>query len=175
MAGSPTTLELRRGVVGDAPKVAGLFRRARAQMAYLPTLHTAEDEQTYFRQQLREHDSLLGWQNATLVGFAIFGEGWLHHLYVDPEAQNRGVGAQLLSSAKASSTSFREIAETRLGDCSFDRAARGVPQHQDGFGACELARKLHASEQVGIDDVARDSRRENVADALVEHGFHGYA
>lgn len=77
--------------------VAALFGRARAGMTYLPTLHTANEDRAYFLGQLRQRKCHVAVQGEALIGFAIFGDGWLHHLYVDPARQSRGVGTALLS------------------------------------------------------------------------------
>jgi GNAT superfamily N-acetyltransferase len=72
-------------------------------MTYLPQLHTAEEDREYFRAQLREHECLVAVRDAAIVGFAIIGEGWLHHLYVDTGQQSRGIGTVLLAAAKSRS------------------------------------------------------------------------
>lgn len=78
-----------------------MFDEARATMEYLPVLHTAEERRRHFSEQLNEHASLIAVQAGVIVGFALFGRGWLHHLYVS--RRNHGVGAALLEAVQARS------------------------------------------------------------------------
>jgi GNAT superfamily N-acetyltransferase len=61
----------------------------------------------YFRAQLREHDAVVAVAGGQVAGFAIFGDGWLEHLYVDPSRQNAGIGAMLLSAVKSRSAALQ--------------------------------------------------------------------
>jgi putative acetyltransferase len=73
----------------DASEVAAVFRRSReAAMPWLPVLHTPAEDLEFFRSQLVGH------------GFAVAGEGWLHHLYIEPDLRGRGMGSALLDEAK---------------------------------------------------------------------------
>jgi GNAT superfamily N-acetyltransferase len=69
-------------------------------MAYLPALHTAEEDRAFFSEQLERYESVVALVGDAVVAFAIHGDGWLHHLYVSPEHQAGGVGAELLERAK---------------------------------------------------------------------------
>jgi GNAT superfamily N-acetyltransferase len=90
---------IRRAAPGDAAAVSRVFVAARDEMTYLPRI----DE---------EHRPLLGgwfiergpiWlaeEDGAIVGFSGVKDRELTHLYVDPAAQNRGVGTSLLEHAK---------------------------------------------------------------------------
>jgi GNAT superfamily N-acetyltransferase len=90
---------IRRATPNDAQAVGDVFVRARDEMTYLPRIDD-------------EHRPLLGgwfvdrdeiWvadQDGTVVGFAGVNGDVLTHLYVDPTAQNRGLGTALLERAK---------------------------------------------------------------------------
>lgn len=91
---------IRRATPDDAPAIGDLFVRARAEMTYL--------------SPIPEHDwpLLCGWflaraelwvveEEGWVVGFAGLSGNELTHLYVDPLAQNRGVGAALLDYIKS--------------------------------------------------------------------------
>jgi len=94
--------QIRAGSTQDGPSVAALFGAARAAMTYLPALHTAEEDRAFFTAQLAQHDSLLATDaRGELLGFALFGNGWLHHLYLSPAHQGRGIGSALLGRVKA--------------------------------------------------------------------------
>ena len=90
-------VELRTGTVTDTEAVAAVFGAARAGLGFLPRLHTEDEDRSFFRGQLARLQSSVALRNGAVVGFAIFGEGWLHHLYVDPTAQGEGIGARLLA------------------------------------------------------------------------------
>ena len=79
-----------------------MFVAARDTMPYLPRI---DDEH---RPQLggwfiERGPIFLYEEGGAVVGFSGVHEGELTHLYVDPEAQNRGIGSALLEHAKAES------------------------------------------------------------------------
>jgi GNAT superfamily N-acetyltransferase len=86
---------------GDASEVAAVFRRSReAAMPWLPMLHTPDEDLDFFRSQLSGHRSWVAQAGGQVAGFAVAGEGWLHHLYVEPDLRGRGMGSALLDEAK---------------------------------------------------------------------------
>jgi ribosomal protein S18 acetylase RimI-like enzyme len=90
---------IRRATSDDAPAVSDVFVRARDEMRYLPRI-------------VDEHRPLLGgwfidrdeiWvddQDGIVVGFVGLNGDTMTHIYVDPAAQNRGIGTALLDHAK---------------------------------------------------------------------------
>ena len=56
-----------------------------------------------------------------------------------------------------------------------DRAAFGMAHHQNDFGTCHLAGKLHAAKKIVIRDVARDSGVENIPHPQVHEYLGGCA
>jgi ribosomal protein S18 acetylase RimI-like enzyme len=94
-------LEIRPGSPEDALDIATLFIEVRATMKYLPVLHTPEETREYFAGQLLDQESLLAVEGGTLVGFAIFGGGWLHHLYV--RERGSGIGSKLIEAVRRES------------------------------------------------------------------------
>jgi GNAT superfamily N-acetyltransferase len=96
------TSVIRRATPDDAAEVSRVFVAARDEMTYLPRI----DE---------EHRPLLGgWfiergpifvaeEDGGIVGFSGVHKGELTHLYVDPSAQNQGIGSALLEHAKTQS------------------------------------------------------------------------
>jgi ribosomal protein S18 acetylase RimI-like enzyme len=92
---------IRRATPTDAEAVANIFLAAKAEMTYLPDLHTDAETRRWVREVvLRELEVWIAEDWARVVGFAALGDDLLEHLYVDPKAQNRGVGATLLTVAK---------------------------------------------------------------------------
>jgi GNAT superfamily N-acetyltransferase len=90
---------IRAGTAEDGIAVAELFARSRrAAMPWLPVLHSPEEDAAFFTAQVAEQQAWLAVGEA-IRGFAVVGDGWLHHLYVDPDHQGRGVGTALLGVA----------------------------------------------------------------------------
>jgi len=93
---------IRRATEADAAEVSRVFVAARDGMPYLPRIDD-------------EHRPVLGgWfiergpifvdeDDGRVLGFSGVKDGELTHLYVDPAAQNRGVGSRLMEHAKAES------------------------------------------------------------------------
>src|SRR4051812_47710930 len=65
-------------------------------MAYLPKLHTAEDDRRFITGVVQRCETTVFEQDRQVVGFAVLDGDRLEHLYVLGHAQNRGVGAALL-------------------------------------------------------------------------------
>jgi hypothetical protein len=60
-----------------------------------------------------------------------------------------------------------EVSQFGIVDGALDRAAGGVPHHQDHLRAGQLASELHAAEDVVVGDIAGDAAVEDVADAEI--------
>jgi GNAT superfamily N-acetyltransferase len=94
------TVELtyRSGVAGDGPAVALVFGAARAEMTYLPVLHTLDDHRRHFSDEVVGVDDVTVAVSAgvEIVGFSAVHDGWLAHLYVRPHWQGQGIGSALL-------------------------------------------------------------------------------
>jgi 1-acyl-sn-glycerol-3-phosphate acyltransferase len=84
----------------ESEAVADVFIAARAGMTYLPKLHTDDDVRRFFAGVLREHEVWVGERDGRVVGFAALSDDELEHLYVHPDAQDRGVGSELLEVAR---------------------------------------------------------------------------
>jgi GNAT superfamily N-acetyltransferase len=85
----------------DADPVAVVARRSReAAMPWLPDLHTPDEDLAFFASQLATHHAWVALVDGRVAGFGIAGEGWLHHLYVEPQLRGRGLGSALLVEAK---------------------------------------------------------------------------
>jgi GNAT superfamily N-acetyltransferase len=89
--------------------VAEVFAAARAEMRYLPHLHSRDENVTFFSAQLLPSSRVTVATVATVAGvagaagavvaFSVVRDGWLDHLYVVPAQQGRGVGGALLGRA----------------------------------------------------------------------------
>jgi GNAT superfamily N-acetyltransferase len=93
-------MAIRRADIEDADTVATLFLAARAQMRYLPPVHTEAETREWIRDTLLATREVWVAVEDQVVGFAALGDRLLEHLYVHPAEQSRGVGARLLALAK---------------------------------------------------------------------------
>src|SRR5262245_51544362 len=93
---------IRRGRVEDADEIAVLFRRSFGTLAFLPTLHTPDEDRGFFRKVTEEREVWVAEEDGRLVGFAALSERTLDHLYVEPGEFGRGVGSALFAQATRS-------------------------------------------------------------------------
>lgn len=96
-------IEIAKAEPKDARAVVEIFTRARAEMMYLPVVHSAAETDGFFTAMVRAGDIWIAKLDATVAGFMEIKGGWLHHLYVAPDFQNRGIGKALLDKAKQES------------------------------------------------------------------------
>src|SRR5262245_9896224 len=90
---------IRRATPDDAPGISDLFVRTRHEMAYLPRI--PEHIRPLLGGRFLERAEL--WvleEEGRVLGFAGVSGSELTHLYIDPSAQNRGVGSELLEHVK---------------------------------------------------------------------------
>jgi GNAT superfamily N-acetyltransferase len=80
--------------------VAALFRRSFGTLTFLPTLHTPEEDREHFGRVVAEQEVWVAEEDGRVLGFAGLTDDMLSHLYVEPEAQGRGIGGALLDQAK---------------------------------------------------------------------------
>jgi GNAT superfamily N-acetyltransferase len=87
----------RRATAADAQAIADVLRAARAAQPWFPPLHTP-DETLWFVQErlLPEHETWVVEDDRRVVAFAAIKDDVLGHLFVHPDAQQRGIGTALL-------------------------------------------------------------------------------
>ncbi len=96
------SVTFRMTSASDGTAVTDVFQRARAEMRYLPLLHTDVEDRAFFSQQVLPSSQVtVAEVDGVLVGFSAVKDGWLDHLYVAPEQQGRGIGRSLLARAMA--------------------------------------------------------------------------
>jgi ribosomal protein S18 acetylase RimI-like enzyme len=94
-------MRIRTAREEDAGSIAAVYLVARAEMAYLPRLHTATETRAWIEEViLVECDVLVADDGGRVVGFEALGDEVLEQLYVHPSAQGQGLGARLLAEAK---------------------------------------------------------------------------
>src|SRR5438270_12789929 len=92
---------LRRARPADANAIAAVLTAARAEQAFIPPLHTPEDNLRFVRElMLPANEVWVVEESGLVVGFASFGHDLLRHIYVAPGAQGRGIGRVLLDKVK---------------------------------------------------------------------------
>jgi ribosomal protein S18 acetylase RimI-like enzyme len=91
----------RGATVDDSAGVAEVFIAARAEMAYLPRLHTDDETRWWIEHVVvAECEVWVAEAAGRVVGFAALRGDWLDHLYVAPAFQAGGMGRALLDIAK---------------------------------------------------------------------------
>jgi ribosomal protein S18 acetylase RimI-like enzyme len=91
---------LRRATTEDVAAVASVFRRAYGTLAFLPTLHTPEEDRDHFADVVRRQEVWVSEVAGTVVGFAALEGRTLTNLYIEPTHQRRNLCAELLERVK---------------------------------------------------------------------------
>ena len=86
---------IRRAALVDVETIVDIFEPSFATLAFLPALHSHEENVAYFRGQVLEGEAYL-----LDRGFAILRGDELSHLYVHPDAIGTGMGRALFEHAK---------------------------------------------------------------------------
>jgi ribosomal protein S18 acetylase RimI-like enzyme len=95
-------MKLRQVEPSDADAVADVFLASLGGMTYLPDLHTDEESRAFVKDVLIPNNEVwVAEEDGRVVAFAGLGDELLRHLWVQPEAQNRGIGTALLALVKA--------------------------------------------------------------------------
>ena len=100
--------DFRPAVPDDADRIAEIHRTAReVAMPWLPVMHTPSEDRWFYRHiVIPDHDVEVGMIEGEVLGFVAITDKWLHHLYVDPNAQRGGLGSALLRRAMAKRTTL---------------------------------------------------------------------
>lgn len=93
-------MEMRRGEARDAAAMTAVFRAARGAMAYLPVLHSADEDAAWIAGHVL--GTLQVWVAGDgAIGWMALSPERIEHLYVGPALQGRGAGARLVAVAQA--------------------------------------------------------------------------
>jgi ribosomal protein S18 acetylase RimI-like enzyme len=94
-------MEVRLAEPEDAEAVADVFIPSFESLTFLPMLHSHDEHRAFVRSLLERHEVWVAEEDGRVVGMAVLSERMLDHIYVHPDAQDRGVGGALLRQAKA--------------------------------------------------------------------------
>ena len=88
---------MRPARTSDIDTIADVFVESRAGLTFLPKLHTDAETRAWIRETLvPSHEVWVAELHGEVAGFAALAGDVLGHLYVRPDAQNRGLGSVLL-------------------------------------------------------------------------------
>lgn len=90
---------IRRATAADHPAISRVLASAREQMTYLPPIPDAV-RPTLGRRVMAWAEVWIADGEGRTSGFLGLREDVVTHLYVEPSAQNRGIGTALLDHAK---------------------------------------------------------------------------
>lgn len=90
-------LRLRPAALEDAAAISVIHRLA----AFIPPRHTAEESLRFVQRLMSENQTFVAEVTGEVVGYIIFNDGWVNHLFVHPDRQGHGHGAALLDHVMA--------------------------------------------------------------------------
>jgi GNAT superfamily N-acetyltransferase len=102
-------ISIRPAQPHEVVAVAAIFSAARAQLTFLPRLHSPDEERAFIASCFRTEQIFVATRNETVFGFAACRDHWLNHLYVHPDVQGQGCGDLLLARSKAASQGFLQL------------------------------------------------------------------
>jgi GNAT superfamily N-acetyltransferase len=91
---------IRRAGLEDVNAIAALFRRSFGTLTFLPALHTPEEDRAYFGGIVADSEVWVWEERGRVLGFAALTADELTHIYVEPDAHERGIGGALMDRAK---------------------------------------------------------------------------
>ncbi len=151
------TWSLRPAGSSDAAAVADVFLAARAEMTYLPDLHTEEDTRRYLAEIVLPTCTVaVAQRDGSVEGFAALTDDVLHHLYVHPRSQGRGAGLRLLRWAK-------RVASAGFTLWVFQENHRALDFYRRR-GLVEVRRTDGRGNEEGLPDVLMDCRPDRPGD-----------
>jgi GNAT superfamily N-acetyltransferase len=92
-------MELRQAREEDVPLLARMLRASYDAMAYIPRLHTPEEDAGYVGGLMSGNEGWVAEEDGRILGFAVLASDELLQIHVEAEAQNQGIGSALFSHA----------------------------------------------------------------------------
>jgi ribosomal protein S18 acetylase RimI-like enzyme len=131
-------IALRAAGRQDGDAVAAVFGAARrATMAYLPALHSSDEDRAYFAGVVAAGDTTVALRDGRIVAFIALADDWVEHLYVDPAHHRQGIGATLLRHAQAARPDGLQLWVFQRNTAAiafYERHGLRVAERTDGAG-----------------------------------------
>lgn len=93
-------ITIRRATAHDACETATVFSATHKTRAFLPHLHTEEEDLAFVRGLIDRAEVWIAVEDGALRGLACIDADFLAQLHVHPDHQNRGIGTALLETVK---------------------------------------------------------------------------
>jgi GNAT superfamily N-acetyltransferase len=90
-------MTLRPATLDDAAAIEAIHRAAN----FLPLRNTAEENLRFAREMMRDNQTWVAEADGEVVGYVVFNDDWVRHVFVRPDRQGQGYGATLLAHAMA--------------------------------------------------------------------------
>ena len=90
---------IRPATAEDVEAIVAVFEPSFATLDFLPVLHTHEEHLAFFGRTVAQSDVYVHEQDG-IAGFAALVGDVLTHLYVAPEAFDRGIGSALFAEVR---------------------------------------------------------------------------
>lgn len=88
-------MELRRAREEDVPLLARMLRASYDAMAYIPRLHTPEEDAGYVGGLVSGNEGWVAEEDGRVVGFAVLAPDELLQIHVEADRRSRGIGSAL--------------------------------------------------------------------------------
>jgi putative acetyltransferase len=88
---------LRPALLDDAVAIAAIHKAAN----FLPLRDPAEEHLRFVREMMSDNQTWVAEADGEIVGYVVFNDAWVRHVFVRPDRQGQGYGATLLSHAMA--------------------------------------------------------------------------
>jgi putative acetyltransferase len=97
-------IDIQQATVSDLNKIVFIFESTRKEMEYIPKLHSHKENCEYFKSLIENGTLFIALYDKKIAGFIDAPPGWINHLYIDKNFQNKGIGKHLVTFAKSHST-----------------------------------------------------------------------
>ena len=132
------TITLRAAGPQDGDAIAAVFGAARrAAMAYLPRLHSSDEDRAHFAGVVAAGATTVALRDGRVVAFVALDAARVEHLYVDPAHWRAGIGSRLLRHAQEARPDGLELwvfQRNAPAIAFYERHGFAVAERTDGAG-----------------------------------------